>query len=347
MQNTVRFSVAALSLALAGSAFAQARDLNIVSWGGAYQDAQKIVYFSPLNAMGVKNKDEPWDGGVGVLRTKMKGGNNTWDLVQVESDELEVGCDEGLYEKLDYSKIGGAGAYLPAATHPCGVGAIQYNYLISYDSAKLKTAPNGWGDFFDSKKVPGKRALRNGAKWNLEAALMADGVPAADVYKALATPAGIDRAFRKLDTIKADLVFWKSGAQPAQMLAAGDVVMTTAYNGRITSANEKDGKAFKMVWPGSVFTLDSWVIMKGSPNKAAAEKALAFMGDAANQKNLPKYIRYGLTNAKASSLVDGALMAELPTNPANMQGTLKDDAKFWVENGDKLAERWNKWAGTK
>ena len=54
----------------------------------------------------------------------------------------------------------------------------------------------------------------------------------------------------KLDTIKADLVFWKSGAQPRRRcwLTAGDVVFTTAYNGRITAANEKDKKNFKMVW---------------------------------------------------------------------------------------------------
>ena len=48
-----------------------------------------------------------------------------------------------------------------------------------------KTAPAGWADFFDTKKFPGKRSLRNGAKWNLEVALIADGVPAKDL-KAMA-----------------------------------------------------------------------------------------------------------------------------------------------------------------
>jgi putative spermidine/putrescine transport system substrate-binding protein len=160
------------------------------------------------------------------------------------------------------------------------VGAIIYNLVLAYDGDKMKTAPNGWADFFDSKKVPGKRAIRNGAKWNLEIALIADGVPAKDVYKVLRTPEGVERAFKKLDTIKPDLVFWKSGAQPPQMLAAGDVVMTTAYNGRITAANEKDKKNFKMVWKDTPYTMDSWVIMKGTPNKANAEKLVEFMGRA-------------------------------------------------------------------
>lgn len=329
------------------TAVAQTRDLSVVSWGGAYQDGQKEVYFKPFIASGVKLTDEAWDGGLGVLRTKIKGGSNTWDVVQVEADELEVGCDEGLYEKLDAAKIGGAGRYLPGAVHACGVGAIIYNLVLAYDGDKLKSAPNGWSDFFDSKKVPGKRAVRNGAKWNLEIALIADGVPKADVYKVLRTPAGVDRAFKKLDAIKADLVFWKSGAQPPQMLAAGDVVMTTAYNGRITAANEKDKKNFKMVWKDTPYTMDSWVIMKGSPNKANAERLIEFMGRPDNQAKLPKYIRYGLTSKEAAAKVDPALMGELPTNPVNLNQAFAEDVRFWIDNIDKLTERWNKWAAAK
>ena len=165
------FTVMAGALALAclgGQALAQSRDLNVVSWGGAYQDGQKEVFFKPFTATGTRVTDEAWDGGVGVLRTRIKGGNNTWDVVQVEADELEVGCDEGLYEKLDVGRIGGAGRYLPGAVHPCGVGAIIYNLVLAYDGDKLRTAPAGWADFFDTRKFPGKRAIRNGAKWNLE-----------------------------------------------------------------------------------------------------------------------------------------------------------------------------------
>jgi putative spermidine/putrescine transport system substrate-binding protein len=105
-------------LAALGRAAHAQRDLTVVSWGGAYQDGQKEVFFKPFNATGTKLLDEAWDGGLGVLRTKIKGGNNNWDVVQVEADELEVGCDEGLYEKLDVSKIGGAAATCPGTCTP-------------------------------------------------------------------------------------------------------------------------------------------------------------------------------------------------------------------------------------
>ena len=103
---------------------ASARDLTVVSWGGAYQDVQKKVYFGPFKETGTPMNDESWDGGVGLLRAKVQGGASTWDVVQVESEELALGCDEGLYEKINYSKIGGEDIYLPATVNPCGVGAI-------------------------------------------------------------------------------------------------------------------------------------------------------------------------------------------------------------------------------
>lgn len=219
---------------------ASARDLTVVSWGGAYQDVQKKVYFEPFKATGTAMNDESWDGGVGVLRAKVQGGASTWDVVQVESDELALGCDEGLFEKINYSKIGGEEAYLPATVNACGVGAIVYDFVLGYDKDKLKDAPKSWADFFDTKKFPGKRGLRQGAKTTLEIALMADGVAPADVYKVLGTDAGIDRAFKKLDTIKNDIVWWKAGAQPPQLLASGEVAMTSVYNGRIDAANKND-----------------------------------------------------------------------------------------------------------
>ena len=79
MKRTVITTLAATALgAAAGPALAQ-HDLTVVSWGGAYQDGQREVYFKPFNAGGTKLIDASWDGGVGVLRTKIKGGNNNWD----------------------------------------------------------------------------------------------------------------------------------------------------------------------------------------------------------------------------------------------------------------------------
>jgi putative spermidine/putrescine transport system substrate-binding protein len=335
------------AVAFAVSAAAGARELTVVSWGGAYQDAQREAYFKPFIAAGNKMAEESWDGGVGTLRAKIQGGNNNWDVVQVESEELLLGCEEGLFEKLDWAKLGGKDKYLPDAVSDCGVGAIVYSFILAYDGDKIKSnPPKNWADFFDLKKYPGKRALRKGPKTTLEIALMADGVAPKDVYKVLATEAGVERAFKKLDAIKGSMVWWEKGSQPPQLLASGEVAMTDAYNGRIAAANEKDKKNFKIVWTNNLYTIDSWVIMKGTPNQAEAMKFLEFVNDPQHQKNLPPLIPYGVTTKAATALIDKSVLPNLATAPQNMASALYINDKFWLENLDKLNQRFNAWVAT-
>ena len=175
-----------------------------------------------------------------------------------------------------------------------------------FRSDKLKTGPATWADFFDTKKIPGKRGMRKGARYNLEFALMADGVKPGDVYKELATKAGADRAFKKLGELKPSVQWWEAGAQPPQFLVAGDVVMSTVYNGRIDAAN-REGKNLKIGWTGGIYDLDHWVIPKGAPNKEASMKFIAFATTADAQAEYAKNIAYGPTNTKAMAKLDAGV----------------------------------------
>ncbi len=348
MYSRTLATIVAAAITVGAGAAASARDLTIVSWGGAYQAAQKKVYFEPFKQeTKIPLIDESWDGGIGVLRAKVQGGASTWDVVQVESEELAAGCEEGLFVPLDYSKIGGKDNYIAPAVNECGVGAILYDFVLGYDKDKIKDPPKSWADFFDTKKYPGKRALRAGPKTTLEIALMADGVAPADVYKVLKTKEGVDRAFKKLDTIKKDLIFWKAGAQPPQLLASGEVVLTSVYNGRIDAANHDDKKNFGISWNGALYTIDSWVILKGSPNVDSAYKLLNFIGQAKNQAKLPEAIAYGVTAKGANALIPKARLADLPTAEENFAHAVQIDTAFWMENIDRLTEQFNKWAATK
>ncbi|MBW6397980.1 ABC transporter substrate-binding protein [Roseomonas sp. HJA6] len=330
--------------ALPGAAQAQGRDLTVVSWGGAYQDAQREVYFRPFQqATRTRLLEETWDGGIGVLRSRIASGANTWDVVQVESEELLIGADEGLFEPMDWAAIGGKDAYIPEAVNDFGVGAILYSFIIGYDRARTPQGPTNWADFFDTTRFPGKRGMRKGPKTTLEMALMADGVPPSQVYQVLGTPAGVDRAFRKLETIKADLAWFERGSQPPQWLAAGEVAMTVAYNGRISAANATDGRNFAIVWTNNIFTLDSWVIMKGSPNKARALEFLKFVGQPAVQAELPPKIPYGVTAKGVNEKLPASLLADLPTAPQNLESALHLNDQFWLDNLDRLTQRFNTW----
>lgn len=328
---------------LAGAA--SARDLSVVSWGGTYQDAQRKVYFEPFRTeTGVPLIEDSWDGGIGTLRAKVEGGAAPWDVVQVEAEELSIGCDEGLLQPIDWDALGGRDAFLPSAVSDCGVGAIIWSTVLAYNAEKFSQGgPKSWADFWDIKQFPGKRGMRKGPKYTLEFALMADGVAPKDVYTVLATKEGVDRAFAKLDEIKPQLIWWEAGAQPPQLLASGEVAMTSVYNGRL-DAPRREGKDFRIVWPGSIYAVDSWVILSGSPNAEEGETLIAFMSDAQRQARLPEFISYGVTNKAAMQSIPQDLLENLPSAPQNIEVSVPINVRFWTDHIDELNKRFNAWA---
>jgi putative spermidine/putrescine transport system substrate-binding protein len=323
----------------------QGRDLTVASWGGAYQEAQREAHFRPwMQATGQRMLEETWDGGIGVLRARVASGSNTWDVVQVEGEELLLGCAEGLFERIDFDAIGGRDAYIPEAVHPCGVGAIIYAFVLAWDRARLAQAPRGWADFFDTQRIPGRRALRRGPKTTLEIALLGDGVPPDRVYATLATPAGVDRAFRKLGSIRDALMWWERGSEPVRWLSSGEVVLSCAYNGRIAAANA-GGQDLGILWSQTLYALDFWVIMRGSPNKDRALDFLRFVGQPERQAQLPPRIPYGVTARGANERLTRQVLAQLPTAPQNAEGRLRIDDQFWLDHIDRLTARFDTWLG--
>ena len=158
----------------------------------------------------------------------------------------------------------------PGALTECGVGTLFYSTIYAYNLKQFPGAkPSTIGDFFDLEKFPGRRGMRRTPHVNLEFALMADGVPLQRVYAVLDTQEGLDRAFRKLDSIKDHIVWWEAGAQPPQMLADGEVAMTTAYNGRIFNAQVLENQPFAIVWDGQLLDMGQMVIVSGTPESGS------------------------------------------------------------------------------
>lgn len=324
---------------------AAARDLTVVAWGGSTQEAQRKLYYEPfMKQTGIKLLEDSWSGGIGILRTKIQGGNSNWDVVQVEVDELGLGCTEGLYEKMDWKLLGGQDKFLKEAVHECGVGSALWSTAITYDADKLKEGPKNWADFWDVKKFPGKRALRKGAKYTLEFALMADGVPKEEVYKVLRTPAGVERAFKKLDELKPHIVWWTAGGQPLQLLASGEVVMTTAYTSRPYFARRQEKKNYNVVWNQSIYAIDFWVVLKGSPNRDNAFKLVEFITRPEQQRGYPTLAGSSPTNLEAIKGVDADVAPLVAGYPANREVAMLIDSDYWTDNADQLTQRFNAWA---
>nr|CAA6806925.1 MAG: Spermidine/putrescine-binding periplasmic protein [uncultured Thiotrichaceae bacterium] len=344
---------------IATSSLANAGDITVVSWGGAYTVSQVEAYHKPwIAATGNGIKSEDYNGGTAEIKAQVEAGNVSWDIVDVELSDAIRACDEGLLETIDPAELpdGADGTkatddFMEGTLHDCAVANIVWSTIFAYDTTKIKMegGPKTMADFFDLEKFPGKRGLRKNPKANLEFALMADGVKAKDVYEILATDEGVDRAFKKLDTIKDSVVWWEAGAQPPQLLADGEVVMTTAYNGRIFNAVAGEDKPFEIVWDGQIWDLDLWVIPKGAKNKDLAMDFLKFSTSTKPLADQASYISYGPARKSSAPLVgkyhnkDIDMGPQMPTSPDNLENSVQNNFEFWADNQDQLSERFNAW----
>lgn len=337
-----KIAVSAFLVAVACQA--QADSITVISFGGTNKEAQDKAFYKPFTAAGKGSiQAGEYNGELARIRAMVETGQIGWDVVEVEGPELLRGCNEGLFEPLDWKKLGDESQFVKGSVSECGAGIFLWSTVLIYDAKKLQQAPKNWVDFWDVKTYPGKRALRKSAKFTLEIALLADGVKHEDIYKELATPAGVDRAFKKLDQLKPHIQWWESGAQPLQWLVSGDVVMTSAYNGRVAAA-QKEGHDFRIVWADSIYDLDSWAIVKGTKNKALAEQFIAFANQPENQKVFAENIPYGPTNIKTTSLIAPKIVSNLPTAPENLAQAVQVDTEFWIDHGEELEQRFNSWA---
>lgn len=355
----MKLKTALLASVLTSAAFAaQAQEVTVMSWGGAYTKSQVEAYQKPFTAeFGIKVNSIDADNPATPIKAQVEAGNVSIDVADVEFSDAVRLCDEGLLEPLDPAMLPAAPDGTPAtedfiegALQDCAVANIVWSTVVAYNSENVKGGtPTKITDFFDTTKFPGKRGLRKSAKATLEMALMGDGVPAGEVYDLLDTDEGVDRAFSVLDRIKDDIVWWEAGAQPPQLLADGEVVMSTAYNGRIFNAAVAESQPLVVIWDGQMMDFDLFVIPKGAPNLENAKKFIAFATDTKRLADQASWISYGPARKSSGALVglysDGKteMAPHMPTAAANLDNALVNNFEFWVDKDAELNERFNAW----
>ena len=348
-----------LTTALVGAPLAAAaQELTVLSWGGAYGSSQMEAYVKPFEAeTGTEVEMVDADNPATPIKAQVEAGNVSIDVASVEYADGVRLCDEGLLETIDPATLSPAPDgttaeedFLPDSLTECLVSTDVYSTIYAYDADAFPDgAPTTIADFFDMEGFPGKRGMRKTPKVNLEMALMADGVAPDEVYAALETPEGVDRAFAKLDEIKDDVVFWEAGAQPPQLLADGEVALTTAYNGRIFNAKMEEDQPFEIVWDGQVYEFEGFVIPLGAPNMEEAMEFVTFATSTEPLARAAEYISYGPPRRSSGPLVgtfqgtDVEMGPNLPTSEANLTNALASSYEFWADYDAELSERFNAW----
>ncbi|MBN8186982.1 MAG: extracellular solute-binding protein [Salipiger thiooxidans] len=349
----------------AGAVAAQdmADSMTLVSWGGAYQNSQLKAYSEPYQEMHPEVQiswDESSAEAVAKLRAMNEAGNITWDLVDVEAADAIRLCDEGLAMEIDHDEVlaeGNDGSsptddFGDSIVSDCFIPQIVFSTTVGYRTDLVgDTPPSDICAIFDLETYPGQRSLNKRPIGNVEWALLCDGVPKDDIYEVLATPEGQDRALAKLDTIKDQVVWWSAGADTPQLLADGEVVMGSTYNGRLFSAIAEQDQPIGMLWDAQMLDFDGWIVPEGLPEDRLARVMdfLKFATDTQRLADQAAYISYGPARASSAPLVGkhadlGIEMApHMPTDPANAKNVFVTQYEFWADYRDDIDAKFQAW----
>ncbi|MGV6802701.1 MAG: extracellular solute-binding protein [Ruegeria sp.] len=358
-RTTTMLTAVALATAAGG---VSAEEMTIVSWGGAYSKSQLKAYHEPYSektGVTILNDDSSAEA-VAKLRAMNEAGNITWDVVDVVAADAIRLCDEGLAMEIDPdTQLAAAPDGTPASedfgdllVSECFIPQIVYSTTFGYRTDMVgDNPPSDICAVFDLETYPGKRSLEKRPINNMEWALLCDGVAKEDVYDVLATSEGQDQALAKLDTIKDSVVWWSAGADTPQLLADGEVVMGSTYNGRLFSVIEEQKQPVAMLWDAQVFDLDGWIIPAGlsEERQKRALDYIMFATDTQRLADQAKYISYGPARASSAPLVGqhaelGIDMApHMPTDPENAKNTFLYNYEFWADYRDDIDAKFQAW----
>ena len=340
---------------------AYSRNVNIVSWGGAYTEAQQFsmgAYYQKQS--GKKLNWIDYSGGL----TDVKKNKNQWDIVDLYARDVEEGCKEGLFVKLNLNEFPSAPDGTPATEDlilpgntGCSVGAIFYSWVPAYSTKVFKYGqkPSTAEDFFNVKEYPGVRSIYDNAMSNLELALVADGVDPIDVYDYMSLN-GIKRALTKIKDLcedpKGGCIYWSAGAQPAKQIENGQAVMATGWNGRFFNAIEKENFKIELMNDAHLLDHEYFAVVNG-PNQKAAIEALKLMTSTEASANMAKYIAYSPVRLSSHELIEKnepwfedypnkSVSKYLPASKNNLNSAMIMDAEWWSLNYSAVEDSWEK-----
>lgn len=342
MRKTARIGalVAASALVLTGCAGGDdaSGDFTLVftSYGSAYQDAQNEAMLTPWaeKTGATVINDEPTS--YARIQQMVEAGQVEWDVVDTEPFFPVANCGT-LVEEIDLSNID-VSKFPEGTVSPCSIPILQYSTVMMYNTSTYSVAPTSYADFFDLEKFPGVRSVPNwGGGGALELALLADGVAPADLY-----PLDVDRAFAKLDTIRDSLVFWNTSSESQQAMEDGTVDMTFVWSGRAYEA-DNNGASFEPVWENNLIAWATLSIVKGSPNKEAAQSFLEYAATAEAQAKFAELQPYSPAHMDAKPSLSDLQQKYNVASPAIQSVAIVTDVEFWAENSAAIEEAWAAW----
>ncbi|HEX3755773.1 MAG TPA: extracellular solute-binding protein [Rhizomicrobium sp.] len=330
--------------------------LTVTTWPGDYGRAQAAALMRPYaSAKRVDVHIAQWDGDLQDVRNAIGSHIYKGDVIDFELPGAIAACRQGLLERIDAATLP-PGAddtpatkdFLPGAIGPCWIGSVIYSQVIIFDPRRFSgPAPATLADFFDLNRFPGRRVLRRASpKLNLEMALLADGVTPRDIYRTLETPAGLDRAIAKLDSIRNAIIWAGSAAEAVDLVRSGQAAFATTLNQAVFDAG-LHGFHPGVIWDCQLYEFDVFGVPKGDPKKDMAMDFIRFATGSAPLAGVADWVPLGPARRSSMLLVGSnpdlkiPMRDNLPT--AHFDTAFAVDDGWWLTHEAGIMSRWRAW----
>ncbi|MER9770152.1 ABC transporter substrate-binding protein [Mesorhizobium sp. M0189] len=349
----------ALVLGALGSVSSKAKaqnpgELRVLVYGGDAGKAVMGAYVKPFEAeTGIQVTAVTDQIDFAQIELMVTNNSVSADVAGLPQGSTMAAAAKGYLEEIDYSifKKDELDGLVSFGKEKYGVAALIYAYTMVYNTEKFpanKPRPKTWTEFWDAEKFPGVRSLVSGqfgSEGPWEEALLADGVAPNAIY-----PMDIDRIFASLDKIKPHIrKWWGTGSEIQQIMHDKVADLMNSYDGRASLLIDQ-GAPLEINRNQAKLTCDFWIIPRGTPNKANAQKFVEFASRADRQAEFAKLIPYGPTNLNAFKSLPEETGRKLASHPDYIANSIPMNMKWYgevgsdgVTNTERLIQRWNEW----
>lgn len=317
---------------VAGAAHADANEIVAVNFGGDAVMGWSKAWGEPFTKdTGIKVTVMGGEPVPGVLKAMVQSGKVTWDLTDGDMYYLPILSGRGIIQKYDYSKVDKS-KVRPEFVSEYGCANHMYSYVCGYDTGKTGgRTPDGFRDFLDFKKFPGKRSLYKWLIGSLEAVLLADGVERDKLY-----PLDVKRAFALIRDHKDQFLLWGGGAISQQFFRDGEVTMGLIWCTRATTLDRETKGRLTWTWDQGIVSPGSSPVLVHNPAGPVVWDFVASMQIPERQVELLRLIGFGPANPAASALLTPELQRIDCAYEANYRRQIPLNTAWYAENYEKV-----------
>ncbi|MFJ6654363.1 PotD/PotF family extracellular solute-binding protein [Microbacterium sp. NPDC091313] len=304
-------------------------------FGGPTNESRQVAYFDGfVDDTGVDVVSSSIEDA--VYYPMLEGEDGDYDVFQVSTADILAYPDH-----IQEIPADAQGDLIDEKLRPYVVGGFYIGIAQGWlTDTYADGGPQNWKDFFDTEKYPGKRAWPGSPGFfdgSYEIALLADGVAPEDLY-----PLDLERATKKLDSIRDDLVFYQSYPEVQQLLSSGSAAIAVSVTGQF-KALQNSGLDVTVQWNQAFQALNGFVIPEKSSNPDAVKALAEWINKPENQAVFTERTGYGPVNSAVFDELSDEVADNVVNGPAHADGLLQWDEQWRADNKDLLINSYTAW----